>query len=52
MLWVGDFELLYFARELGVRVQDLFPNIRAEEPLSGVLTTLLGTPRTRSKRER
>jgi len=50
MLWVGDFELLYFARVLGVRVQDLFPNITAEEPLSGVLTALLGTPRTLSKR--
>jgi ribosome-binding protein aMBF1 (putative translation factor) len=49
MLWVGDFELLYFARVLGLGVQDLFPNIKAEESLSGVLTVLLGTPRTRSK---
>jgi len=51
MLWVGDFELLYFVRVLGIRVQDLFPNIPAEEPLSGVLTTLLATSRTHSKRE-
>lgn len=52
MLWVGDFELLYFARVLGIHGQDLFPNSTAEEPLSGVLTTLLATPRTHSKRER
>ena len=50
MLWVGDFELLYVARVLGVRVQDLFPKIPAEEPLSGVVTKLLGTARAHSKK--
>ena len=43
VVWVGDFELLYFARVLGIRVQDLFPKIAAQEPLNGALTTLLGT---------
>ena len=42
MVWVGDFELLYFARVLGLRVQDLFPKIAADEPLNGALTTILG----------
>ena len=50
MSWVGDFELLYFARVLGIRVQKLFPKIPAEEPLSAALTTLLGTPRAHSKK--
>jgi transcriptional regulator with XRE-family HTH domain len=50
MLWVGDFELLYFARVLGIRVQDLFPNIPSEELLSGVVTKLLGTARAHSKK--
>lgn len=43
VIWVGDFELLYFARVLGIRVQDLFPKIAAQEPLNGALTALLGT---------
>jgi transcriptional regulator with XRE-family HTH domain len=43
MVWVGDFELLYFARVLGIRVQDLFPKIGAEESLSVALTTFLGS---------
>ena len=43
MVWVGDFELLYFARVLGIRVQDLFPKIAAQEPLNGTLAALLGT---------
>lgn len=43
MVWVGDFELLFFARVLGIRIQDLFPKIAAQDPLNGVLTTLLGT---------
>ena len=42
MVWVGDLELLYFARVLGLRVQDLFPKIAADEPLNGALTTILG----------
>ena len=50
MLWVGDFELLYFARVLGIRVQDLFPNIPSEEFLSGVVTKLLGTALAHSKK--
>jgi hypothetical protein len=33
-LYVGDFELLYFARVHGIRVQHSFPNIPSEEPLS------------------
>ncbi len=43
MVWVGDFEVLYFARVLGIRVQDLFPKIAVQEPLTDVLATLLGT---------
>ncbi len=43
MVWVGDCELLYFARVLGIRVQDLFPKSAAQEPLNGTLTMLLGT---------
>jgi len=41
--------LLYFACVLGVRVQDLFPRIPAEEPLRGVVMTLLGTEWAHSK---
>lgn len=43
VVWVGDFELLYFARVLGVRVQDLFPKIAVQEPLNDALTMILGT---------
>lgn len=51
VVWVGDFELLYLARVLGIRVQDLFPKIAAQEPLNGPLTTLLGTsPETLKKK--
>ena len=50
MLYVGDFELLYFARVLGIRVQHLFPNIPSDEPLSDVVAMLLGTPRTHPKK--
>lgn len=41
MLWAGDFELIHFVGMLRVRVRYLFTNIRAEEPLSVVLTALL-----------
>ena len=43
MVWVGDFEVLYFARVLGSRVQDFFPKIGAQEQLNDVLARLLGT---------
>jgi transcriptional regulator with XRE-family HTH domain len=43
MLWVGDFELLYFVRVLGVAVQDLFPAIEAKESLNDALARLLGS---------
>ena len=42
MLWVGDFELLYFVRVLGVAVQDLFPALESNESLNSALTRLLG----------
>jgi len=42
MLWVGDFELLYFVRMLGVAVQDLFPALESNESLNSALTRLLG----------
>ena len=51
MLWVGDFELLFFARVLGICMQDLFPKIPSEEPLSAALSALLVTDRARSKRK-
>jgi len=43
MVWVGDFEILYFARVLGSRVQDFFPKIGAQEQLNDVLARLLWT---------
>lgn len=43
MLWVGDFELLYFVRVLGVAVQDLFPALESNESLNDALTRLLGS---------
>jgi transcriptional regulator with XRE-family HTH domain len=42
ILWVGDFELLYFVRMLGVAVQDLFPALESNESLNSALTRLLG----------
>lgn len=31
LVWVGDFELLYFVRALGVRIEHLFPRLEAGE---------------------
>ena len=42
MLWVGDFELLYFVRVLGVAMHDLFPAVESNESLNNALTRLLG----------
>lgn len=37
LIWVGDFELLYFVRVLGVRLEHLFPPINGHIPLAEVL---------------
>lgn len=37
LIWVGDFELLYFVRVLGVRLEHLFPAINGHIPLTEVL---------------
>ena len=37
LIWVGDFELLYFVRVLGVRLEHLFPQINGHIPLTEVL---------------
>ena len=33
LVWVGDFELLYFVRALGVRIEHLFPTLRTADAL-------------------
>ncbi len=37
LIWVGDFELFYFVRVLGVRLEHLFPPINGHIPLTEVL---------------
>ena len=32
IVWVGDFELLYFVRALGVGIEKLFPRASVQEP--------------------
>jgi transcriptional regulator with XRE-family HTH domain len=51
-VYVSDFELLYFARVLGIRVQRLFPDVPVADPLNDVLATLFVSPQRRVMRKR
>ena len=45
LIWVGDFELFYFVRVLGVRLEHLFPTINLHVPLREVLPQNRPAPR-------
>lgn len=37
IMWVGDFELLYFVRALGVGIEKLFPPASAQQPVHALV---------------
>ena len=39
-MWVGDFELLYFVRALGVGIGELFPRNAKKAPVQAVIAKL------------
>ena len=43
MVWVGDFELLYFVNVLGVGIGNLFPHESKKAPVQAMIAKTNGT---------
>jgi hypothetical protein len=51
-VYVSDFELLYFARVLGIRVHRLFPDVPVAAPLNDALAMLFVNSQRRVMKNR